>query len=144
MNRRVVVAAGLAAYMAVSCRPARSLSLAGSTWCRPSDSLVKSARGWLSSPDSPADTVGKNPGGLPGLPALGRDRITEVRDEPTCRAIALALARARRDSAAYPVGALAFGPERLVAWDFRESGGPIFVVYYVLDRRYRVLSRTPT
>jgi hypothetical protein len=115
--------------------------------CRPEDGLVLSARYWLSLPDGPADTIGKHPGFFVELPKLPEKAIRTVTDEPICRAIAVQLAKARGDSAVFPVSALRFGPTRYLAWDLVEPPGArpaIFLTYYVLDERFHVLAKVST
>lgn len=115
--------------------------------CRAEDGLVLSARYWLSLPDGPADTIGKDPGFFAELPKLPEKAIATVTDEPTCRAIAAQLAKARGDSSSFPVSVLRFGPTRYLAWDLVEPPGArpaIFVTYYVLDEQLHVLSKVST
>jgi hypothetical protein len=115
--------------------------------CRPEDGLVLSARFWLSLPDSPADTIGKHPGFFAELPKLPEKAIGTVTDEPTCRAIATQLAKARGDSVAFPVSALRFGRTRYLAWDLVGPPGArpaLFLTYYVLDEQLHVLAKVAT
>ena len=115
--------------------------------CRPEDGLVLSARYWLSLPDSPADTIGKDPSFFADLPKLPEKAIRTITDEPTCRSVAIRLAKARGDTAVWPVSVLRFGPTRYLAWDLVEPPGArpaIFLTYYVLDEQLHVLAKVST
>jgi len=148
MDRRYL--AGLiAAFAGVACARAGRTHVEAEArrMCRPEDGLVLSARYWLSLPDGPADTIGKHPGFFAELPKLPAKAIGTVMDEPTCRAIAMQLAKARGDSTTVPVSALRFGPTRYLAWDLVEAPGArpaIFVTYYVLHEHLRVLAKVAT